>query len=110
MVVLDPDHRYEHVLDELHTYCGLVSSGCYLIVEDANLNGHPIVPEFGPGPAEALGVFLAESDDLQSIDRAKSSFSASTVAATYLGASGRLFIKSLRQRPLVARDRGLGRP
>jgi cephalosporin hydroxylase len=59
MVDLDSDHSAGHVRDELEVYAPLVSPGCYLIVEDTNLNGNPVVPEFGPGPKEALDDWLA---------------------------------------------------
>jgi cephalosporin hydroxylase len=62
LVILDGDHRCEHVLQELRIYQRFIQPGGFLIVEDTNINGHPTYLEFGPGPWEAVDLFLAEND------------------------------------------------
>jgi cephalosporin hydroxylase len=68
MAILDSDHSQGHVAAELKTYAPIVTRGQYLIVEDTNLNGHPVTRSFGPGPMEAVQDFLAGSKDFK-VDR-----------------------------------------
>jgi cephalosporin hydroxylase len=70
MVVLDSDHSKEHVLAEMRVYADLVTPGCYLIVEDGLVNGHPVERRWGPGPYEAIQQFLAQDNRFE-VDRAR---------------------------------------
>jgi len=47
----------------LIAYSSFVKSGDYLIVEDTNVNNHPVVRDFGPGPMEAVDRFLSQTND-----------------------------------------------
>ena len=58
--ILDSDHSMSNVLAEMELLRPLLSAGDYLIVEDSMLNGHPVVPEFGPGPYEAIEAYEHE--------------------------------------------------
>lgn len=71
MVILDSDHRMDHVLQELRLYSPLVSIGSYLVVEDTQLNGNPVWPHTGPGPAEALHQFKQDDQFISDPAREK---------------------------------------
>ena len=73
LVLLDSDHSRDHVLKELQSYAPLVTPGSYVVVEDTNLDGHPVFPEFGPGPMEAVAEFLG-SDSHFEVDRTREKF------------------------------------
>jgi cephalosporin hydroxylase len=70
LVILDSDHKCEHVAAELSGYAPMVSPGSYLICQDGCINGHPLEPDFGPGPLEAIQAFLADHHDFE-VDRSR---------------------------------------
>lgn len=52
--ILDSDHTKDHVLAEMISLRKVLVRGDYMIVEDSNINGHPVRKFFGPGPYEAI--------------------------------------------------------
>jgi cephalosporin hydroxylase len=83
MVVLDSNHSKSHVLTEMRLYSELVTPGSYLIVEDTNLNGRPVKPDFGPGPGEAVDEFLVANGTFE-VDRSREKFGMSFNPGGYL--------------------------
>jgi len=60
MVILDSDHSERHVTQELRCYASLVTPSSYPVVEDSEINGHPVYEKFGPGPHEAVAKWLPQ--------------------------------------------------
>ena len=83
MVILDSNHHKDHVLKEMRVYSEFVTPGSYLIVEDTNINGHPVLPDFGPGPMEAIEDFLRDNDNFI-IDNTKEKFFLTFASSGYL--------------------------
>ena len=65
MVILDSDHSLVNVLAEMDAYGSMVTRDSYLIVEDTNLNEHPVAPAFGPGPWEAVHEWLPKHPEFE---------------------------------------------
>ena len=78
LVILDSDHRRDHVLAEMILYSDLVTVGSYMIVEDSDLNGHP-TGDVGfwrlgeQGPHEAIEEFLKTGQRFE-IDKSREKF------------------------------------
>ena len=73
LLILDSLHTKDHVLDELRAYWQIVPVGSYIIVQDSVIGGHPIAPNRGPGPWEAVEAFMKENDHFV-IDKARERF------------------------------------
>lgn len=69
MVILDSDHRADHVRRELETYAPCVTSGSFLLVQDGTTDAIPVLGErYPPGPLYAIRDFLKGHAEFQ-IDR-----------------------------------------
>ncbi len=87
MVDLDSDHAAVNVLEELRRLAGLVTPGCYLVVEDTVVNGNPVEEAHGPGPAEALARWLEDKPPFE-LDPSRERLLASFNTGGYLRRSG----------------------
>lgn len=72
-VMLDSLHTRDHVLAELEAYAPMVPVGGYIVVQDTNVNGHPVNLQHGPGPWEAVHDFLAKHPEWE-IDKKREKF------------------------------------
>jgi len=61
----------------------MVTKGCYLVVEDTNINRHPLYPSFGPGPMEAVEEFMANNQEFET-DRSREKFMLTVSPRGYL--------------------------
>lgn len=78
---LDSNHAADQ---ELQIYSSMVTKGCYLVVDDTNINGHPVNPYFGPGPMEAVEKFMDGNHDFE-VDRSREKFMLTVSLRGYLG-------------------------
>lgn len=67
--ILDSDHTKPHVLAEMMLLRPLLNSGDYMVVEDSNINGHPVLPLWGAGPYEAIEEYFKQFPNDYSFDR-----------------------------------------
>lgn len=56
--ILDGNHQKEQVFKEMVIMNELLKEGDYLVVEDGNINGNPVLPGWGAGPKEAIDDFF----------------------------------------------------
>jgi cephalosporin hydroxylase len=69
--ILDSDHHKNHVFAEMLLLRPILKTGDYLVVEDGNINGHPVLPAWGEGPYEALQEYFTKYPDDYKRDRAR---------------------------------------
>ncbi|ERT06620.1 cephalosporin hydroxylase family protein [Lyngbya aestuarii BL J] len=67
--ILDSNHEKNHVFQEMLLLRSLLNKGDYLIVEDGNINGHPVLPEWGEGPYEAIEQYVSLYPNDYELDR-----------------------------------------
>lgn len=78
--IFDSDHSAPHVRIELECFRALFTPGDTVIVEDTVVNGHPVRPDHGPGPMEAVLGFIERYPDLLEPDVAREEKFGATLA------------------------------
>jgi cephalosporin hydroxylase len=63
LVILGSRGGRERMVQEFEAYAPLVPVGSYIVMENTIVNGNPVLPEFGPGPAEAVRKILRLRSD-----------------------------------------------
>lgn len=61
--ILDSNHEKDHVVAELTELREVLEPGDYVIVEDSNINGHPVARGWGEGPYEAMEEYFRRFPD-----------------------------------------------
>ncbi|GIU87284.1 MAG: hypothetical protein KatS3mg009_1799 [Acidimicrobiia bacterium] len=63
LVVIGTRANNTQTLRQFERYAPFVPVGSYVVVEDTIVNGHPVWPGFGPGPAEAIKAIMNTRGD-----------------------------------------------
>jgi cephalosporin hydroxylase len=72
LVILGSRGSAGRTITEFRLYEQFVPVDSYVVVEDTVVNGHPVWPDFGPGPAEAVkGVVESRGDFVADLSMAK---------------------------------------
>jgi len=66
--IVDSDHTKNHVYAEMLLLRSVTLPGDYVIIEDGNINGHPVLPDWGPGPYEAVEEYFSNYPDDYRLD------------------------------------------
>ncbi|MGA1839242.1 MAG: CmcI family methyltransferase [bacterium] len=70
-VIVDSDHSANHVYKEMVMLRRILKKGDWVIIEDGNINGHPILPNWGDGPWEAMERYFNEYPNDYQRDKAR---------------------------------------
>jgi cephalosporin hydroxylase len=74
LVIIATRARRDRTVRTFEAYAPLVPVGSYVVVADTILNGHPVWPDFGAGPAEAVRKILDAHAEFV-VDRTMEKFS-----------------------------------